>query len=886
MRPPKVARWLLGLTVPARDRDDVVANLDDLYRFRRENCGRVSADAWYWRQALSFSARVRIGSSGPVAGSSSSSRNGDPMSQFFEDVRFALRSFRKSPGFLFAVVGTLGLGFGANIVIFAVVNSVVLKPLPFPEADELVWVWSDGNISLTLSQFTELQPEARSFADLTAFGFRSYSIQSDGGSSIVTGVSVSTNHFDVFGLRPMLGRPLRPEDGLPGSESIALISNELWRSQFGADSMIVGRRVELFTAAAIPMVRGAFTGTPHTVVGVLPPGYQPFGFHAQVYTPLIVDPDEPTFYNMGELSVIGRMVGGTGKERVQSELARLGDELPSLTRTAESIRQDKVTDLREALSGSLRTAMFLTLGAVGMVLLIACANVANLVLGRTQARQRELAIRSAVGAGRGRLIRQLLTESLVLSAISASAGLGAAFLLLPAVGSSLPPQIAPQAGVALEWTVLWFAMGALVVTALISGVAPALMNTKTIGSGLSGSQRTLGIGRRRHVVNNALVVSEIALALVLAHGAGLLVLSFTKLTRVDPGFTAANVMTMQVAPSARRYGDSDVRRALFAQIMERAASIPGVESVGAIHFLPIAQGGPSINFQMDPADDQTRRGSGYRVVTPGYIETMGIPLLQGRAVDETDVAGGALVGMINHSLAEQLWPGEDPIGRTIYRTSGRVMLTVVGVVGDVNQTALGLPPSPEIYIPLTQTEWASGMNVVVRTSGAVTGLDPQLRQIVKEIDPNLPVTRVAWMDAILAASVADWRFYGLLFSSFAALALVLGGIGIYGVVSAVVGERTDEIGICLALGATRETILRREVVRSGRIITVGIGAGLLLAFLATRLLSSLLYEVSPSDPIVVASTSLILVLVAMAGVTIPARRASRIDPLRAIRAGE
>ena len=289
---------------------------------------------------------------------------------------------------------------------------------------------------------------------------------------------------------------------------------------------------------------------------------------------------------------------------------------------------------------------------------------------------------------------------------------------------------------------------------------------------------------------------------------------------------------------------------------------------------------------MDPSDPAARRGSGYRVVTPGYTETMGIPLLQGRSLEHGDVGGGPPVGMINQSLAKQLWPDEDPIGRTLYRTNGRAMMTVVGVVGDVTQSAVGLPPAPEIYIPLAQTEWASGMNVVVRTGASVAGLDSQLRRIVREIDPNLPVTRVASMEDIVAASVASPRFYGLLFSAFAVLALILGGIGIYGVVSAVVAERTDEIGIRLALGATRDRILGSELYRAGRTIALGLGLGLVLAFGVTRLLTSLLYQVSPSDPWVVVATSFTLVLVAVGGVALPARRATRVDPIRAIRAGD
>ena len=805
------------------------------------------------------------------------------MSQFFEDIHFALRSLRKSPGFLLAVVGTLALGLGANAVIFAVVHASILRPLPFPEADELVWVWPSGNIALTLAQFEQMRPQTAS-AELTTFAFRSYSVLGGEAPREVTGVSVSTNHFGVFGVYPALGRALRPEDALPGAEPVAVISHELWHGQFGDDATILGRRVDLFTAATIPMVAGAFTGSPHTVVGVLPPSYRPFGFQAEVYTPLVVDPDDPNFTNMGELSVIGRMTSGSNPERVHQELVRLSNEIPVLQGLRESIEQDSVVGLRDALYGSLRPAMWLTLGAVALVLLIACSNVANLVLVRTQSRLGELAIRNALGAGRSRLVRQLLTESLLLSCIAATVGFGVAYLLLPLVANVLPAEIAPLDGVTLSWPVLAYTAGALALTALLSGITPAAMNTKGLSVGAVVAQRTVGSSRRRRFVNSALVVSEIALALVLLHGAGVLVKSFSALQNVDVGFAAAHVVTMRVAPSESRYESSDVRRDTFAQILDQVDAITGVESVGAIHFLPIADGGPGINFALDPAADRSaRQSSGYRVVTPGYIETMGIPLLRGRTIAESDVAGGELVGMVNGRLAEQLWPGEDPLGRTIYRTSGRIMLTVVGVVGDVRQGGVGLPPQPEIYIPLSQSEWASAMNVVVRTSGPLPGLDQQLRQIVEAIDPNLPVTRVTSMEDVMVASIASPRFYGMLFSLFAVLALVLGGIGIYGVVSTTVGERRGEIGLRMALGATGNTILRRELLTGGKMIALGVMAGIVLAALASRALSSLLYEVSPTDPVVVIATSLILALVAVAGVMIPAARAARIDPLVAMR---
>ena len=674
MRPPRPARWILSRTVSAQHRDDVVSNLDELYGFRRQTRGRLRADVWYWRQAFGFSARVSLAGRPESGNTRGGRRQGstDLGGHFLGDLRIALRSFRRAPGFFLAVVGTLGLGFGANTAIFAVVNASILRPLPFPDSDELVWLWPQGDISPTLAQFERIRPSLAS-AELTAFAFRAYSVQGGDAPREVPGVSVSTNHFDVFGVRPQLGRGLRSQDAFPGAEPVAVISHRLWQSQFGADSSVIGRRVGLFTAASIPMVPGAFTGAHHTIVGVLQPGYQPFGFDREVYTPLVVDPADPNFANMGELSLLGRMAPGVDAEGVQAELLRVAEEVPEFRHLSERIAQDQVVGLRDAIYGSLRPTMWLTLGAVALVLLIACSNVANLTLVRAQSRQGELAIRGALGAGRARLVRQLLTESFLLACMAASVGFGIAYLALPTVVRVLPPGIAPPGGIPLTWPVLAYTAGALLVTTLLSGVVPAVINTKPVGAGSMGSQRVVGSSRRRRIVNNGLVVGEIAMALVLVHGAGVLVMSFNKLQTVDVGFDPADVTTMRVAPSEGRYGSPDVRREMFAQVLQKVEAIPGVESAAAIHFLPIADGGPSINFLLDPADEESRQGSGYRVVTSGYIETMGIPLLRGRTLDENDVGGGAPVGMINASLAEVLWPGENPLGRTVYRTSGNRM---------------------------------------------------------------------------------------------------------------------------------------------------------------------------------------------------------------------
>lgn len=885
MTPPRPARWLLRVTLKAEERDDVVANLEDLYCDRRATRGALAAHLWYWVQALSFSARLYAAVPRPSRNHvPTHSKVTESVLQVLEDAHYAVRSFRKSPGFTLAAVATLALGFGANTVIYAVVNAVVFQPLPFPNPDRLVWAFTSGQVSLTMQQFAELQPGAAEFAELTAFAGRNYSIAGGDTPDEVTGIGVTTNHFDVFRTQPMLGRGFQARDGIPGTEPVALISYELWQSHFGGDASVVGQRVSLYTSAAIPMVPGAFTGTPHTVVGVLPPRYRPFGYQAEVFTPLVVDPSDPNFINMGELSVVGRLAPRANADQLKAELVRLSGVIPSLRNSQEQIAQDDVAVLHEALFGNLQPAMFVTLGAVGLVLLIACANVTNLSLARTQARRQELAVRHALGASRARLARQLLTESTVLSGAAAVVGLAAAQILLPTVVNVLPHSITGAQEVRLDGSVLLFCLSALVITGVLSGSVPAMRSTKNLDLKIARAQR--GAGANRHVISNGIVVGQIALALVLAYGAGLLVKSFDKLTNVDAGFTTENVMTIRVAPAEQKFRDPEVRRVLYSQILERLRGTPGVQAVGAIHFLPIGDGGPGINYLTDPADSKTRQSTGYRVITPGYLEAMNIPVLQGRAINDGDRTGSDLIGLINATLAQRLWPDGDALGNRLYRTNGAKFFTVVGVVGDVRQSAVGLPPQPEIYLPLSQSGWASAMTIVARTEREVPGMTAQLRAIVRSVDPNLPITRIAAMDAIVSLSLATPRFYSVLFSVFAILALVLGGIGVYGLISFAVSNRTDEIGIRLALGATRGCIIRQELRTGFTMTAAGIGIGLLAAFGASRLLSSFLFEVSPFDLPVFAATTAVLCVIALLGVAIPAQRASLVDPLVAIRAGD
>jgi predicted permease len=879
----RIARAIIARTVWESDAQDALANLDELYLERAASRGRFEAELWYLGQSLSFGPRLWLDPRGRRRGADRRERSllAQWLDGFRADVRFALRGFRKTPAFTFAAVSTLAVGVAATTLIYSVVEGAVLTPPAFPEADELVWVWPSGDLALTHATYLELERQIES-ADLTAFASRSFALLSGERPDEIVGVAVTPDHFAVMGQPAALGRGLAPSDGDPGRGPIALISHELWTSRFGGDPEVVGRQIDLYTSAVIPMISGAFTGTRHTVVGVLPPAYRPFGARVDVVTPLVADAASNSFSEMGELSVIGRLRDGVSAGQLRAELVAAARTVPQLDSSLETIAAAEVVGLHEALTGQFRSALLVTLGAVGLVLLIACANVANLVLVRAESRRGELGVRTALGAARARIGRQLVTESGVLAVTATVVGVGAALLLLPLIIRLLPPDLGiPAEAIRVRGSILAVAAGVTSITLLVAGVLPAMRGTHGLAAG--GERTRVGSSRRGRRAYHAFIVAELALAAVLASGAGLLIKSFSRLANVEPGFSAQNVLTARIAPSAEEYADADVRRALFARVLDEVRALPGVEAAGAIHFLPVADGGPGLNFLLDPADPESRASTGYRVVTPGYFEALGIQVAEGRDVRDLDGESGPRVGLVNRALAARLWPGESAIGKRLYRTAGQEWFTVVGVTEDVRQSALGVPAAPEAYVPLAQTQWASAMTVVLRANRLTPAIGREVERIIWAVDPRVPITRTASMEDVVSDSVATPRFYSTLFAMFALLALLLGSIGVYGVVSFGVRERTDEIGIRLALGASAPAILGAEIGRAARLSILGVGLGLIAAVGATRLLGSLLYEVSVFDPLVFAASAAVLVGVALASAFGPARRASRVDPLSSIR---
>lgn len=877
MPPPLLARTLLAALLPPEDRDDILANLADLYAARVARQGRWRAGAWYWRHVLSFPARFAYdrSRSAPTGAGGSWARDAAG------DARFALRTFIRQPGDAVPAALTLSVGVAATMVVFTVVGATVLRPLPFPEPDRLVWLWPGGDFPLTIRQAEQLRRAAGQTVTLSGMANRTFATSAGAMPVEVSGATVSVNHFEVFGLSPVFGRGFVPGDAEPGAPPVALISHALWQSAFALDPGVIGREIRVDLAAAIPMLPGAFTGAPRTIVGVLPKGYAPFGSAPDILTPIVVDPADPNYRALGELSIVGRLQPSVRLETASREIDAVVGGLPELA-AAEHVPPVLAMTLERALLGDLRSRLLMTLGAVLLVLAIACANVTHLSLARLTTRDHELAVRLALGAGPSRIARQLLTESLVTSLVASAAGLAAAWLALPAASLAIPETFG-AAALAVDGRGLAFWVAILFATTIIAGAAPAFRGTRALGAALHG-HRVVGDRRRvgRFGMHQMLITGEVALAVVLVASAGLLVRSFDRLVGVDPGFTPEGVATARFSPSAPKYGDVALRRSTISDVLSRVRRLPGVESAGAIHFLPVAEGGPSIRVVPDQSRPDEVRPTSYRVVTPGYFETMQIPLRRGRYLTDADDSSMGPVAVVNERLAAMFWPGADPIGRRIYRTNGTYW-EVAGVVGDVRQQALGLAPVPELYLPMAQSVWANAMTIVARTREAPAVLGRQVEQTIHEVDAGVPVTRVAPMTDLMGSSVDGPRFYSRLFSIFGFLALGLGAVGVYGVAAYLVGRRRREIGIRLALGATRGQIMSRELGRGGIAVLAGLTTGAATAVAAAHVLREMLFDIAPLDPVALPAAIGLLAVVAFVAVFVPVRRATGINPLSVLR---
>jgi putative ABC transport system permease protein len=800
-----------------------------------------------------------------------------------QDVRYGLRRLTRAPGFTAIALLTLALGIGANSAIFTVVNGVLFRPLPFPEPDRLVGVYHvyDGGMRpMSPPNFLDLRARTRTLADIAASAGGTFTLTGSGDPIRLEGARVSGSFFDVLGIPPMLGRVFRVQDNETGQHRVAMLSYALWRDRFGSDPQIVGKPITL-------------DGDPFIIVGVMPEG---FAYPAK--TPLWIPLEYDEVFrvkNRGAwyLRVVGRLAPGASAESAAREIEGLGAQLEREYPNFNTRVGMTVDPLRAHMVKGVRTALLILLGAVGFVLLIACANVANLFLARAVQREGEMAIRAALGGSRVRLVRQLLTESLLLAIAGGTAG-----LLLAVWGTDLLIRLKPQGiprldDVRIDGAVVAFTACMTIVTGIIFGCMPAWQSTRTdlAGSLKDSARGAVGqAGMRR--LRGALVVAEMALAVLLLTGAGLLIRSFAHLQGVDPGFRTNSALTMRLSLPDRGYDTDEKRAAFFDTLLDRIQATPGVRSASAISYRPMSGNTFNISFsvagrpKLKPADEPTVE---VRVITPDHFKTLGIPLRRGRPFTRADSASAMPVVLLSESAARKHFPNEDPIGRRIELGWGRkdkdakVGGEVVGIVGDVKESGLNEPNEPELYVPYDQVS-IGAMTLIVRTDVPPMSLASAVQQYVRQADASLAVSQAETLDNVLAESISQSRFYMLLLGTFAAVALLLAAIGIFGVMSNAVAHRTREIGIRLALGAEASQV-RGLVLRQALLLaSVGIAVGLAASLQLTKLLRTLLFELSPTDPITLAGVALVLLGVALLASYLPAWRASRVDPLAALKA--
>jgi putative ABC transport system permease protein len=724
--------------------------------------------------------------------------------------------------------------------------------------------------------FSDVRAQSREFEHVVAYSGAGAALTGGDKPEQLEGVVASGDFFAVLGARPALGRVFTAEDERPDSR-VVVISHGLWERRFGSDPRLAGQSVML-------------DGVSTTIVGVMPKGFKYPLDEAKVdyWSPLDPQSDLNKERGAGYLNVVGRLRRGATLQQAQGELeaiaGRLGEQYPRQS----GGRGVNLVALHEDLVGNIRTALFVLLGAVGFVLLIACANVANLTLARAASRQREVAIRTALGASRWRIVRQLITESLLLALTGGALGLLLALWGVDLLVASIPEGVPRVGEIGLDPRVLGFTAAVSILTGVVFGLVPALQASKTdLHGGLKEGSRGSTEGGRRSRARSILVVVEVALSLVLLVSGGLLMRSFVSLINVEPGFDPKGVLTANVGLPGAKYGEEVRQTEFFRQTLERVAAVPGVRHAGAVDPLPLSnsmmQNG--LTFEGRPAPPPGERPTtNTRIITPDYIRAMGIPVLRGRAFDGRDVKDAPKVLLINEAFARKYFPGEDPLGKRVEVTVAPDMLgEIVGVVGDVKHRSLDREPDPECYVSFEQVP-TSFMTLVVRTeSNDPAALTASLREAVRQVDADIPLADVRTMEQVVSNSVAQRRFNTLLLGVFAALALVLSAVGIFGVVNYSVTQRTHEIGIRMALGAQTRDVLRMVVGQGMRLVLVGVAVGLAAAFALTRVMSSLLYGVSATDPVTFFGVALVLAAVALAACLIPARRAMKVDPMVALR---
>lgn len=809
------------------------------------------------------------------------------MDTLLKDITYGIRSLLKHPAFTALVIVTLALGIGASTAIFSVVNTVLLRPLPYRQADRIIAIQEldakGKRVQVTPANFLDWRAQNTVFEHLAAILTRPANLASQDQAERVELAMTSVNFFSVFGVDPVRGRLFIPSDEQAGHAKVVVMSHALWQRRFAGEPELVGKPITI-------------DGQSYTVVGIAPAGFQ-YPDKTEIWVPPFrlapalnerMDPTQVRGFGM--LSAVALMKPGVSLPGVVSEMdtivARLRQQYPD----TNNRRFNRVVSLQTHLVGETKPMLLLLFGAVGFVLLIACANVANLLLAGAASRQKEMAIRTALGASRWRVMQQLLTESTILAL-----GGGALGLFLALWGVALMTKLLPQdfprlAEISMDWRVLGFTLGASVLTGILFGLAPALQISRTdVQESLKESGRGASSGKRHNRLRNLLIVAEVALSVVLLVGAGLLFRSFIQLQSVNAGFTPQQVLTVRLTPSGPSYkADADFM-SFYSRVMQGISALPGVQDVGAVNTLPLAKG-PTTGIRIEGAPLLTQDkwpSTNYRGVSSDYFRAMNIPVVQGRAFTERDTANAPLVMIINQAMARRDFPNENPIGKRISfggnDPKGQpVWWEIVGVTADVRNLELREEASPELYTSALQDTW-SGMSVVVRTTVEPASLASGVRRIVADVDKSAPVSEVKTMEHIVDEAVTQPRFNLFLLGLFGGIALLLSAAGIYGLTAYAVTQRTHEFGIRMALGAQVGDVLKMILGQGMRLIGVGVVIGLIASFALTRLLKSLLFGVSVTDPLTFVAIAVVLMSVALLACYIPARRATKVDPLMALR---
>jgi predicted permease len=807
-------------------------------------------------------------------------KRADWLADLGQDIRFATRSLRHAPGFAATAIITLAIAIAANTTIFTFVHALLLQRLPYRHPEELVSV--DAQIIHSIGELAALRERSTVFAALAAYRDRSITLNDDHDAARVDGVVVTPNLLALLGVQPAAGVAFADDASRPGAEHALLISHSLWIDRYGGDRGMIGRQVKV-------------DGVPFTIAGVMPAGFHFPSVATQFWLPVTSDPSNiVTTWAVGGYQFVARMRPGVSPARATSEIARVLPGMRKLNpiwdpgdRYGQSASSQA---LQDSLVGEERPALLLLEACVVVVLLVACVNLANLMLARVTAREREFMVRAALGGGRGRLIRQLLTEGAVTSAVGGAIG-----ALLSVWGvrwgiASLPVSVTRTVDVRLDAVVLVFTAGIAILTGIIFGVLPAFRAASIGGSsGAAHSARATSARPSHHRVTSALVVGEVALAVVLAITAGLLTRSFARLRDLSPGFRTERVVSARVSPPAASYRDVQRLSALYAQVIERMSASPGVASVSLVDRLPIAAPiygmGMRVQGQFEDGTHLLPTANHLLTITPGYFSVLGMPVLRGRALNEDDRANAPPVAVVSQSLARRFWPNDDAVGKRIGYPVQSPWITIVGVVPDVRLDSLRDTTAIAVYVPFQQrTPFASTeMSILIRSTADPEAIGRQLRDAVASIDRTVPVTAVRSMSDVLSASVSKPRFTTLLVAGFALAALILGATGIYGVMSYVVNQRAHEMGVRLALGATPRDLLTLVVGRGARLALLGAAAGCVLALVARRALGALLFGVTATDPMTFAGAVVLFALVAVVASLAPALRATRADPMEALR---